>query len=286
MSKGDHIFVSRGGYTHHGIDMGNKQVIHYTGEPGSKSNACIAETTLAEFAQGAEVKTVQYGKCLPVNRTVELARSRLGEKDYNLVFNNCEHFARFCKTEDHESEQVKNTIGGVGASVGTGVAVASSVTAVSAAGSAAGLSGVGIMSDLAAIGPGGVIGGVATLAAVPAVVTNAAVSKTLKDDESLPEDERNLRATGRAAAKVCTAAGAIGTVGVISVAGTTAGLSAAGISSGLAAIGGVVGGGMAAGVAISVATPAVAAAAAGWGLYGIGKWFKKSKRANRVRAGV
>ena len=278
MSKGDHIFVNRGAYTHHGIDVGNKQVVHYTGEPGSKSNARIAKTTLAEFAQGAEIQSVEYGKCLPVSRTVELAQSRLSEKKYHLVFNNCEHFARFCKTEDHESEQVKNVVGGAGASIGTGVATAGSVTAISAAGSAAGLSGAGVMSGLAAIGPAGAIGGLVFLAAIPAVVTNVAVSKTLKDDESLPDDERNLRTAGRTAAKVGTAAGAVGTVGAISVAGTTAGLSAAGITSGLAAIGGTVGGGMVAGVAISVAAPAVAAAAAGWGLYKIGKRFRNEKR--------
>jgi hypothetical protein len=275
MSKGDHIFVNRGAYTHHGIDVGDEQVIHYTGEPGSKSNASIVKTTLAEFSQGEEVQTVEYGKCLPVSRTVELAYSRLGEMKYHLVFNNCEHFARFCKTGDHESEQVRNVAGGTGASIGSGVTTAGSITAVSAAGSAAGLSGAGVMSGLAAIGPAGAIGGLASLAAIPAVVTNVAVSKTLKDDESLPSDERNLRSAGRMAAKVGTAAGAVGTVGTISAAGTTVGLSATGITSGLAAVGGTVGGGMVAGVAISVAAPAVAAAAAGWGLYKIGKWLKK-----------
>jgi hypothetical protein len=38
--------------------------------------------------------------------TVERARSRLGENKYNLVFNNCEHFAIWCKTGISESKQV------------------------------------------------------------------------------------------------------------------------------------------------------------------------------------
>jgi cell wall-associated NlpC family hydrolase len=38
--------------------------------------------------------------------TVEHARSRLGENKYNLVFNNCEHFAVWCKTGISESSQV------------------------------------------------------------------------------------------------------------------------------------------------------------------------------------
>ena len=106
-------------------------------------------------------------------------------------------------------------------------------------------------------------------------MTNIAVSKTLSDDENLPDEERSIRRTGRIAAKVSTVGGAVGTVGAISATGTTAGLSAAGITSGFAAIGGTVGGGMVAGVAISVAAPAVAAAAAGWGIYKIGKWLKR-----------
>jgi predicted ATPase len=38
--------------------------------------------------------------------TVERARSRLGEDKYNLVFNNCEHFAVWCKTGVSESSQI------------------------------------------------------------------------------------------------------------------------------------------------------------------------------------
>jgi len=32
MKRGDHIKVSRGLYSHHGIFAGNGQVIHYSGE--------------------------------------------------------------------------------------------------------------------------------------------------------------------------------------------------------------------------------------------------------------
>jgi hypothetical protein len=40
--------------------------------------------------------------------TVKRAKSRTGSTDYNLVFNNCEHFALWCKTGRHESSQVKH----------------------------------------------------------------------------------------------------------------------------------------------------------------------------------
>jgi predicted ATPase len=42
--------------------------------------------------------------------TVERARSRLGEDKYNLVFNNCEHFAVWCKTGVSESSQVSSVL--------------------------------------------------------------------------------------------------------------------------------------------------------------------------------
>jgi hypothetical protein len=40
--------------------------------------------------------------------TLRRAMSRLGEHNYNLLFNNCEHFAHWCKTGRHRSEQVEN----------------------------------------------------------------------------------------------------------------------------------------------------------------------------------
>lgn len=37
--------------------------------------------------------------------TVDRAKSRLGEEKYSLPFNNCEHFAIWCKTGVNESRQ-------------------------------------------------------------------------------------------------------------------------------------------------------------------------------------
>lgn len=42
--------------------------------------------------------------------TVERARSRIGERGYNLLLNNCEHFAVWCKTGVEKSEQVDEII--------------------------------------------------------------------------------------------------------------------------------------------------------------------------------
>ena len=42
--------------------------------------------------------------------TIERARSRIGQHDYNLAFNNCEHFAVWCKTGISESRQIDHLL--------------------------------------------------------------------------------------------------------------------------------------------------------------------------------
>ncbi len=43
--------------------------------------------------------------------TVERAKGLLGENKYSLIFNNCEHFAVWCKTGVHKSYQVEDILG-------------------------------------------------------------------------------------------------------------------------------------------------------------------------------
>lgn len=106
MAKGDHIFVKRPFYTHHGIDCGDGTVIHYTGEPGCKRNAAVKLTDIQEFTAGGHVMIRYYDRQDNVEKTLERAFSRLGEDSYNLLFNNCEHFAAWCKTGQKRSEQI------------------------------------------------------------------------------------------------------------------------------------------------------------------------------------
>jgi hypothetical protein len=90
---------------------------------------------------------------------------------YNLIFNNCQHFARWCATGDHESEQVRS----VGATAGTVitplVATGLTATVIAPAGVVAGLSGPEIMSGLATYGAlagGGAVAGLVVLGVAPA----------------------------------------------------------------------------------------------------------------------
>ena len=41
-------------------------------------------------------------------KIVEIAISKLGEDGYDIVHNNCEHFANFCVFNKKESQQVDN----------------------------------------------------------------------------------------------------------------------------------------------------------------------------------
>lgn len=49
-------------------------------------------------------------KIFTPQETIDRAKSRLGERDYSLPFNNCEHFAIWCKTGLSNSSQVDRFI--------------------------------------------------------------------------------------------------------------------------------------------------------------------------------
>ncbi|MCB0905661.1 MAG: lecithin retinol acyltransferase family protein, partial [Nocardioidaceae bacterium] len=153
MGRGDHIYVSRGAYTHHGVDAGDGTVIHFTGEPGqAKISAGIARTPLEDFLKGGELKVRRYGKRDDADTTLARAESRIGETGYHLVVNNCEHFATWCCTGKKASEQVRGagTLTAHGAVAGASVAATTGV--VTSIGVVEGLSGAGIMSALASAG--------------------------------------------------------------------------------------------------------------------------------------
>lgn len=113
MAAGDHIRVLRGFYWHHGIDSGDGTVIHYTGTPFER-NAAVKRESRNVFAEGGEVEVVSHPGGFGAHKTIGRARSRMGEKKYDLVFNNCEHFALWCCPGEHRSEQVDVVTGMVG----------------------------------------------------------------------------------------------------------------------------------------------------------------------------
>lgn len=275
--KGEHLYVDCGLYLHHGIGIGNGQVIHYSGLASSFDSGPISIVDLSIFSSGRAILIKKHqNRKFSDEESVKRALSRLGENAYCVFGNNCEHFVEWCIEGNHDSKQVDFGVtvgtGGTSAAAGAGV-----VGVVSSAGTVAGLSGSGVMSGLASVGGaigGGAIAGAGLLAGAGGLGMATLINNTvLKDDENLTTKEREARQAGRTATYAGAAAGTAGGIAAISAAGTTAGLSAAGITSGLAAIGGTVGGGMAAGTAIVAAAPVAAAAAVGYGAYKVWKWL-------------
>jgi len=115
---GDIISVSRLLYHHYGVYAGNNRVIHYSSENGDfGKDICVREVDFQKFSNGGSCKVVKFDKnrikLFSGKETVNRARSRMGEADYNLVFNNCEHFALWCKTGTNKSIQVENSVNSV-----------------------------------------------------------------------------------------------------------------------------------------------------------------------------
>ena len=106
MATADHLQVPRrhGLFNHHGIDLGDGTVAHYL--EGRK----ILRSPVSEFSQGEVVSVLDHADASPAGVTLRRAMSRLGEQNYNMLFNNCEHFATWCKTGRHRSEQVDSVI--------------------------------------------------------------------------------------------------------------------------------------------------------------------------------
>ena len=107
----DNYFVGLNTYQHYGVYIGNKKVIHFApleGKEISAKNGVIHETTLDKFLNGRALQVeTNIERKFSENEIVQRARSRLGEKGYDLLTNNCEHFARWCVTGEHESYQIK-----------------------------------------------------------------------------------------------------------------------------------------------------------------------------------
>lgn len=104
---GDMIRVSFGNFYHYGIFVSDSEVIQF-GLPPTEGllnrkfdeiSVCI--TDIATFSMGkiVEVASPKKGekpKRLSPQKTVSRAKSCIGEKGYDILHNNCEHFARYC----------------------------------------------------------------------------------------------------------------------------------------------------------------------------------------------
>lgn len=248
MAKGDHIYVSLffdgNPLTHHGIDCGDGTVIEYQ---GYFQRGKISRIPKKDFGSGRTIQVKEYGKVDSPPEVIKRAESKLGKDGYCLFSNNCEHFAYWCKTGKHKSEQVNNVgfsvAGAVPISVGPKIATKAATKAALKAANpfTKGLIKIGLkqapkVAGRAAVGiasTGGVVTGFAA---------DIILEKILEDDEHLPQDEREARASGRRAGQVASTVGVIGGSiaagmlgGTVAVAGAVAAPAVLGIGIGLGA---------------------------------------------------
>lgn len=115
--RGDHIRVQRmnGLYAHHGIYVSDKEVIHFTGKDDDSildwDKPEVISTDLATFLKDGILEVKEYtdeefADLYSPEQIVIYARACLGDKGYNLIFNNCEHFANVCTLGRFRSNQV------------------------------------------------------------------------------------------------------------------------------------------------------------------------------------
>lgn len=131
---GDLVRVKRkGGYYHFGIASGPNSIIHFTdigGDIGATDGIYIRETSLEVFVKNDEIEVENHDKSpFFQEEIVERARSFIGSqtfrnKTYNLVTNNCEHFARYIFNGIAESTQISD------GSVSMGTAVKQAINTV------------------------------------------------------------------------------------------------------------------------------------------------------------
>ena len=161
-------------------------------------------------------------------KTVQKAYSRLGERKYSPCSNNCEHFASWCKTGIHTSEQAERishhfkyngAAGALGNAGGQAIAASTAKKALNPVAKVLVNTGIKqspkVLSKTAAgiAGAGGFVTGLAT---------NMAVNKMYEDKPHLSRHEREVRKQSRIAGQVGSTVGAIGGTVAAGVVGGTA----------------------------------------------------------------
>ena len=117
---GDVLSVNRGIYKHYGVYVGNNTVVHFSGGEGfelSAKRACIRKTSLEKFRKNDEIQ-IETRCCESYSRkeTVMRALGAVGTEKgkYALPWNNCEHFANWCRYGEKRSSQVEQFVSKVG----------------------------------------------------------------------------------------------------------------------------------------------------------------------------
>jgi cytochrome c553 len=108
VALGSHVVTPRRGYLHHGIYVGDGNVVHYAGLAHGLQRGPVEEISFALFSRGRPVwmRSNEPSSFAP-QEVIRRARSRVGEDCYRLLTNNCEHFCEWCLRGEPRSYQVE-----------------------------------------------------------------------------------------------------------------------------------------------------------------------------------
>jgi hypothetical protein len=107
-AAGAHLVTPRIGFVHHGIYLGAGKVIHCGAVSRFLPRGPVEEVSLRCFSRGRRV-WVRSGASVRFSpqEIVARARSRLGEDQYHILRNNCEHLCEWCLRGRQKSYQVE-----------------------------------------------------------------------------------------------------------------------------------------------------------------------------------
>lgn len=109
LKPGDHIYCHRKGfYSHHGIYAGYGKVWEYDGK--TLVDAHVQLSDLDDFTEGERLNRLNYDADFPPEEILRRAASKNEAGDYDLLRNNCMHYAFWCRLASEDdikaSEQV------------------------------------------------------------------------------------------------------------------------------------------------------------------------------------
>lgn len=100
---GSVLKARRAFYFHYGVYVGGGKVVHFSSKGKDEMNSSSADiilTTLKTFAKGDKVSLDTWEEAVfSPEEIAQRAMSAIGTKKgtYNLISNNCEHFANWCR---------------------------------------------------------------------------------------------------------------------------------------------------------------------------------------------
>lgn len=113
--RGDMVRVKCGSIYHYGVFVSEDEIIQFGLAPSQRQGvkACDVEVCASDvdlflgggFLEVAVLDRKEAKKRRKVEDTVRMARERLGEKGYHILYNNCEHFAYECVTGERYCSQ-------------------------------------------------------------------------------------------------------------------------------------------------------------------------------------